>query len=85
MSFDYNFLNPDQRPPKNGWYTGGYSGMCGNCGKDFTGAKGAWVCADCAYDFDEQLRYEQLWRELGWVYTAEYVTRKLFKTKQEEN
>lgn len=81
LDFDYDFLNPDQRPPKNGWWTGMYSGRCRNCGNAFTGAKCAWTCSDCAYDFDELLQYEQLWRELGWAYTAEYVTRKLLKNK----
>jgi len=77
--FDYDFLNPDKRPSKNGWYTGMYSCKCKNCSKPFTGAKGAWTCSDCAYDFDEQLQYELLWREVGWYYTANYITLKLFK------
>ena len=83
-----DFLNPNTRPPKNGWFTGHYIGRCRNCSKSFTGAKGAWTCSDCAYDFDEQLQYEQLWRDFVWPYTKKYLMRKLFekqnKIKQEQ-
>ena len=74
-----SFLINDSRPAKNGWFGGHYSCKCRNCAGNFTGAKGAWTCSDCAYDFDEQLVYEQLWRDFGWAYTAEYITKKLFK------
>lgn len=60
-----DFLNIDTRPPKNGWCTGGYIARCRNCSENFIGAKGSWCCSDCAYDFSEQLEYEQLWRDLG--------------------
>ncbi len=79
MSLD--LINTDKRPAKNGWFTGWYCCKCRNCGKGFSGAKGAWTCSDCAYDFDEQLQYEQLWRDLGWAYNAEYLTRKLLPLK----
>tara|TARA_R110000851_G_C12976678_1_gene555890 strand:- start:711 stop:953 length:243 start_codon:yes stop_codon:yes gene_type:complete len=69
----------DTRPPKNGWWSGHYMGNCRNCSKQFIGAKGAYICADCAYGYDEQLQYEQLWREFGWTYTAEYYTKVHFK------
>ena len=78
--FDF-CLTSNERPPKNGWFKGGYFCKCRNCAKEFTGAKGAWTCSDCAYDFSEQLEYEQLWRDFGWAYTAQYVTRKLFTRK----
>lgn len=73
-----SILTPDTRPPKNGWWAGHYIGKCRNCSCSFVGSKGAYICADCAYDFDEQLQYEKLWREFGWAYTAEHITRKLF-------
>ena len=73
------FDNIDARPPKHGWFTGMYFCKCRNCSKTFTGAKRSWTCSDCAYDFDEQLTYEQLWRDLGWAYSAEYTTKKIFK------
>ena len=81
VNFDYDFLNPDKRPAKNGWCTGMYAGTCRNCGDGFTGAKGAWTCSGCAYDFSEQLECEQLWHGLGWVYTAQYIARKILKNK----
>ena len=78
MAYCVDFLNPDTRPSKHGWYTGFYFCRCRNCGNEFTGAKDAWTCSDCAYDYDEQLTYEQLWRDLGWHYTAKWVMKKLF-------
>ncbi len=79
--FDYDFLNPDKRPPKSGWWTGWYTCNCRNCSKPFTGAKGAWTCSSCAYGFDEQLQYEKLWREFGWHYTAQHITKKLLNNQ----
>ena len=73
-----DIFKEDTRPPKNGWWAGHYVGSCRNCSEQFNGAKGAYICADCAYDYDEQLQYEQLWREFGWPYTAEYYTKRFF-------
>tara|TARA_R110000772_G_scaffold259964_1_gene377753 strand:- start:28 stop:267 length:240 start_codon:yes stop_codon:yes gene_type:complete len=63
----FNFMiSEDQRPNKHGWCKGGYFSKCKCCGGEFMGAKGSYNCANCAYDFDEQLEYERLWREVGW-------------------
>lgn len=73
--FDFNRI--DDRPHKHGWWAGMYFCRCRNCSNTFTGAKCSWHCSDCAYNFDDQLQYEQLWRDLGFAYSAEYITRKL--------
>jgi len=73
----------DIRPPKHGWWKGDYIGHCRNCNEQFIGAKGAYMCSDCAYDFDEQLMYEQLWRNYAWPYTARYITKKLWASHKE--
>ncbi len=39
----------DNRPKKNGWAPGGYTGACMECGERFIGDKRARECADCAY------------------------------------
>jgi hypothetical protein len=72
-------LSGNTRAPKHGWFPGFYCCSCRNCSENFIGAKGAWHCSNCAYDFDEQLSYEKLWRDFGWAYTAEYITKRLFK------
>lgn len=77
----HKFLNPDKRPPKHGWFTGYYINKCRNCGEQFIGAKNACTCSRCAYDFDEQLQYEQLWRDFSFPATASYISRKLFTKK----
>jgi len=68
----------DDRPPKHGWSAGHYSGKCRNCGQPYIGEKNSYHCADCAYDFDEQLEYERLWRKVGFCYTADYLCTKIF-------
>jgi hypothetical protein len=67
-------LSPNERPPQHGWLTGHYLGHCRHCSKQFTGAKMAYTCSHCAYDFAEQLAYEKLWRDFGWAATAAYYT-----------
>jgi rubrerythrin len=39
----------DNSPAKNGWAPGDYECRCRECGKQFTGDKRAWQCANCAY------------------------------------
>ncbi len=78
----FSFNHIDDRKPKHGWWSGMYICRCRNCDKAFTGAKGSWTCSSCAYVFDVQLTYEQLWRDLGWPYTSEYITKKPFNNKE---
>lgn len=40
----------DARPPRHGWAAGAYFCKCSSCHKRFTGAKRAYMCADCAYE-----------------------------------
>jgi len=72
MFIDFPF-NEDKRKHLHGWCKGGYTCLCRCCAKGFIGAKGAYNCADCAYNFDEQLEYERLWREVGWQYTLQWI------------
>ncbi len=81
------FGKQDDRPPKNGWHNGFYIARCNNCDCKFIGAKGSYNCADCAYDFDEELKYEKMWRESVWQITLNYIYRKssLFKEGELKN
>ena len=74
-------LKLDDRPSKNGWFAGGYFCKCINCNGEYIGSKGSRCCSDCAYDFDEQLQYESLWREVGKVDCWRYVMRKYNERK----
>ena len=73
----------DERPQKHGWYSGMYYCKCNCCGGEYIGAKGSYNCANCAYTFDKQLTYEELWREVGWFYTAKYVMRSFNKRRKQ--
>ena len=83
MLFDA-LLNIDKRPSKHGWFAGDYFARCKYCNIDFVGSKGAYNCANCAYDFDEQLKYERLWREVGWQWSLKWIYRNssLYKKDQ---
>ena len=78
MNINIIFQPQDEREPKLGWFKGDYFCTCRNCNSEFIGAKGAYNCADCAYTYSEQLEYENLWRKVGWHYTANYVCKKVF-------
>lgn len=84
MSNCFVFSNPDNRPAKHGWCTGWYSNKCKCCGDLYVGAKRSYHCSDCAYNFDDQLQYEQLWRESGWYETAKYITKQFNKPKSQD-
>tara|TARA_R110000782_G_C14699248_1_gene401917 strand:+ start:45 stop:302 length:258 start_codon:yes stop_codon:yes gene_type:complete len=75
-----NFFDTDKRPHKHGWFKGDYFCRCRCCNGEYIGSKGSYHCADCAYGFDEQLTYEKLWMEVGWIYTVNYVM-KNFKSR----
>lgn len=79
----YLFEPEDKRPPKHGWESGGYTCKCRCCGKMYAGRKRSYHCADCAYNFDEQLAYEFLWSNVGWPYALEYSFRKMAKHKDQ--
>ena len=81
MNINLLFQDIDQRPAKHGWLKGDYFSTCRNCNNDFIGAKGSYNCADCAYDFDDQLEYESLWQMVGYAYSANYVYKKVFGNK----
>ena len=58
MSNEIDFIDvfgkEDDRPKKNGWAPGGYTGKCSRCGELFIGDKRSRECADCAYESDKQ-------------------------------
>lgn len=49
---DWDNMKEDNRPKKNFWAPGNYTGKCVDCGCWFLGDKRAQQCADCAYDKD---------------------------------
>jgi len=72
-------LTPNTRKPKHGWSTGFYTCRCKNCNERYVGSKHSYHCSDCAYNYDENIIYEELWANFGWESIREWVIAAVMK------